>query len=288
MASYTLGQAAIVDKGEWGASTAYVLLNQVTHNGGSFLCKLANTGVEPGVTSGWESNWTMVSRGILSFNMTFPSDGIATFTITFCDGSTESFSTSTSTVTVDSEPTSGSTNPVSSGGVYTALHSIDGATQINSGSITTTQIKDGTIATADLANNCVTGAKVTVDSTLTGKLIPALYSPVNWASAALSLTSSHRGHTILISKSVTVTLTQSVSAAMAVGTEIAFAAVTSGSSITAKIYFNGVRIVRAGTTGYAKSKTISLTEPGAMVAIKKITTDSTNGDLWLLTGAFEE
>lgn len=179
MATYNLGQAAIVDKGAWSASASYVLLNEVTHNGGSFLCKTAHSAIEPGVNSSWKNYWTEVSRGVNAFTVTFGGDGTATFTVTFSDGTTTSFVGDTSTVEVDSAPTNGSTNPVSSGGTYTALHNIgtdnilDSAVtlaKMAANSVNSSKIVDGSIATVDLADLSVTTAKLANTSVTTAKL----------------------------------------------------------------------------------------------------------------------
>lgn len=90
MATYTLGQAAIVNKGAYSSSASYAVLNQVTNLGGSWLCKAACSNVEPGVTSGWANYWTPASMGIK--NVTVSSSGNTnTMIIAFSDGTTTSF-----------------------------------------------------------------------------------------------------------------------------------------------------------------------------------------------------
>ena len=42
----------------WDAVTAYITGDQVTHNGVTYQAKKDNPTKEPGVTSGWTSEWT--------------------------------------------------------------------------------------------------------------------------------------------------------------------------------------------------------------------------------------
>ena len=106
MAEYPLGKVSISDKGAYSGSVSYTPLDLVTDNGGAFLCKAACSGVEPGVTSGWASYWTNVTKGIKAVAVTSPSTGTARVTITLSDGST---------VTQDF-----STTAIAAGGVDTA------------------------------------------------------------------------------------------------------------------------------------------------------------------------
>lgn len=85
---YTLGQAAIVSKGAWSASVTYNALNTVTHNGGSFMAIAQNSGVEPGVTSGWASSWVNMTKGIKAISVTAVDSATAQMTVTFSDGTT--------------------------------------------------------------------------------------------------------------------------------------------------------------------------------------------------------
>lgn len=87
MATYNLGQAAIVSKGTWSSATNYALLNTVTHLGGSYMAIQANSNKEPGVASGWQSYWVPMSRGIKDVTVTAV-NGTATVTITLSDGTT--------------------------------------------------------------------------------------------------------------------------------------------------------------------------------------------------------
>ena len=97
MATYNLGQVAIINKGAWSSGTNYAPLNTVTHNGGSFMAISANSNVEPGVTSGWISSWVAMSRGIKSIDIVGVTTTTARAQIVLSDGSTvigTTFSTS--------------------------------------------------------------------------------------------------------------------------------------------------------------------------------------------------
>lgn len=88
MATYNLGQVAIVSKGAWSSSVNYAALNTVTHNSGSFMATAPNSNVEPGVTSGWESYWVSMAKGIKTVTVTAVDASTAQMTVTFSDGST--------------------------------------------------------------------------------------------------------------------------------------------------------------------------------------------------------
>ena len=102
MAQYPLGKASISDKGAYSGLVSYTPLDLVTNNGGAFLCKAAASGIEPGVTTGWASYWTNVTKGIKAVAVTSPSTGTARVTITLSDGSTETLDFSTTAVAAGS------------------------------------------------------------------------------------------------------------------------------------------------------------------------------------------
>jgi|GEM_PF-5502762 len=54
--------SGFVPMGDWVAPTSYDTGDAVSHNGASFASLVDNnTGIEPGVTSGWESSWMVVA-----------------------------------------------------------------------------------------------------------------------------------------------------------------------------------------------------------------------------------
>ena len=133
------------------------------------------------------------------------------------------------------------------------------------------------IKTADLADGAVTRAKLAQD---------ALYSPIRMVQSDSNVVSSDVGATIRTGGSasaITVTLTQAVSHAMPVGTEIAFLPWVAA---TMKIAFNGVKVGVLDQAQPYTSPTFTLKHKG-MIGIKKILSDS-NGDYWLLSGLTEE
>ena len=114
----------------------------------------------------------------------------------------------------------------------------------------------------------------------------ALYSPIRIVQSDSNVVSSDIGATIRTGGSasaIKVTLTQAVSHAMPVGTEIAFLPWVAA---TMKIVFDGVKVGILEETQAYISPTFTLKHKG-MIAIKKILSDN-NGDYWLLSGLIEE
>ena len=132
-------------------------------------------------------------------------------------------------------------------------------------------------ASQTIIDGSVTRAKLAKD---------ALYSPIRIVQSNSNVVSSDIGGTIRTGGSasaITVTLTQAVSHAMPVGTEIAFLPWVAA---TMKIAFNGVKVGILEQTQAYVSPTFTLKQKG-MIAIKKILSDD-NGDYWLLSGLIEE
>ena len=132
MASYILGQAAIVNKGAWSSANTYAILNTVTHNGGSFMAIAANSNVEPGVTAGWATSWVPMAKGIKTVAVTALDASTAQVTITLSDG--------TSIV----------------GGTYNTA-------AVGAGSIGATELATDAVETAKIKNGQVTAAKLGSD-----------------------------------------------------------------------------------------------------------------------------
>ena len=132
-------------------------------------------------------------------------------------------------------------------------------------------------ASQTIIDGSVTRAKLAQD---------ALYSPIRMVQSDSNVVSSDVGGTIRTAGSasaITVTLTQAVSHAMPVGTEIAFLPWVAA---TMKIAFDGVKVGILEQTQAYSSPTFTLKHKG-MIAIKKILSDN-NGDYWLLSGLIEE
>ena len=130
MAQYNLGQVAIVNKGAYSGSTAYKPLNTVSNLGGTFMCIASCTGVEPGVSTGWQTNWVAMARGIKTYAVSV-SGSTATLNVTFTDGTT--YSTTYSTAAVGE-------NAV-------------GTTQLAPKAVTTAKIDDHAVGATQLATN---------------------------------------------------------------------------------------------------------------------------------------
>lgn len=52
-----LGIVSPVPADEWNASTTYQKLNIVSHNDSVYIAKQGSTGIEPGVTTNWQTYW---------------------------------------------------------------------------------------------------------------------------------------------------------------------------------------------------------------------------------------
>lgn len=128
MASYELGQGAIVNKGAWSSSVSYVLLNTVTHNGGSFMCIAENSNKEPGVASGWESYWVPMAKGIKTVNIVADSTSTAHAVFTLSDGTTITGTTF-------------NTSPVADGSITDAKIVSTGISKIAANSVGAAQLK---------------------------------------------------------------------------------------------------------------------------------------------------
>ena len=90
MATYNLGQAAVVSRGAYSSSVAYKQLNTVTHRRGTFMCIADCSNIEPGVSTNWRNYWVMTAAGIYDVDVSATSTTV-TMTMTLSDGTTEAF-----------------------------------------------------------------------------------------------------------------------------------------------------------------------------------------------------
>ena len=169
-----------------------------------------------------------------------------------------------------------------------ALENLSVTTEkLNNGAVTSAKIASSAVINNSIANGAVSGAKITDGAIARVKLAQdALYSPIRMVLSDSTVASSDVGATIRTGGSasaITVTLTQAVSHAMPIGTEIAFLPWVAA---TMKIAFNGVKVGVLNQAQPYTSPTFTLKHKG-MIAIKKILSDS-NGDYWLLSGLTEE
>ena len=133
------------------------------------------------------------------------------------------------------------------------------------------------IPTSAYQNASVSRAKLAND---------ALYSPIKMFTKDEAIKAEDAGKTFRTggtgAEGLKLTLTQSVSATMSTGAEIAFFiwAGTYG-----QLVFDGVKVAIAGNAGLITSPTLRIEKYG-MVAIKKVLADPA-GDMWLVTGNVE-
>lgn len=95
MPTFTLGQAAYVNKGAYSSSTSYAALNTVFYNGGTWVALTSVSGVAPGSDS---SKWLCISQGLRSFTVAPGSTGYINVSWVLTDGTTGSVSVPTNGV----------------------------------------------------------------------------------------------------------------------------------------------------------------------------------------------
>ena len=150
-----------------------------------------------------------------------------------------------------------------------------------------------TPAAADLSNvpdGAVTGVKITYGAVSRSKLAKdALYSPVQDGVNSRTLTVTDIGKTMKggWNAAMTLTLTQSNSAQMPVGAEIAVFNYSQEAGHGTKIIGDGVRFFISGDNVVHTSATIKVAAPFGMIALKKFSNNKSLGDCWLVTGDVE-
>lgn len=136
------------------------------------------------------------------------------------------------------------------------------------------------IQTSNISDKAITRDKLADNS---------LYSPVfNLDSASYDITADDMGKTISVSFSlnssdIVLNLTQANSQGFAIGSEIAVFYLF-GQSL--KIVTTGVRIA-APDIALSKGVTLQIPEKYYMIALKKVVSDTSNGDIWLVQGNVE-
>ena len=154
------------------------------------------------------------------------------------------------------------------------------ADKLGQESVETNKIKDSAISTAKVASEAITRDKLANN---------ALYSPVlNLSSASYYMIPSDIGKTISISydldsSDIVLNLTQDNSQGFAVGSEVAVFYLF-GQSL--KIVTTGVRIA-APDIALSKNITLQIPEKYYMIALKKMVSDTSNGDIWTVQGNVE-
>ena len=156
-----------------------------------------------------------------------------------------------------------------------------------------------TVQTGNLANAAVTGAKIASGAVSRAKLAnDALYSPVRLITATpYNISADDIGTTVscgygMRNTPITVNLTQEVSTTLPIGTEIAILNYFD-SDIT--IAVSGIQVGVSGIDGGGPTKlfyssashSFKAGDIYSLLALKKISSDATYGDCWLLTGNVE-
>ena len=95
MPTFTLGQAAYVNKGAYSSSTSYAPLNTVFYNGGTWVALQSVSGVAPGSDA---SKWMCISQGLRSFTVAPGNTGYINVSWVLTDGTTGSVSVPTNGV----------------------------------------------------------------------------------------------------------------------------------------------------------------------------------------------
>lgn len=66
MAQTDLGVVVAVPKGAWSSTTRYDKLNIVRHNGGAYMAIAESQGIEPNVSSSWQSYWMLLNQDTIN------------------------------------------------------------------------------------------------------------------------------------------------------------------------------------------------------------------------------
>lgn len=161
MPTFTLGQAAYVNKGTYNASTTYAPLNTCYYQGGTWVALQSVTGVTPGTDN---TKWLCITCGIKTITLAPGNVGYVTMTVTLTDGTTASTSfpvtdVGDGTITVDKLAsgfvlpiTDGGTGASSASGALTALGAQKAIT-----AVTATLTANGWDATAKTQSVTISG-----------------------------------------------------------------------------------------------------------------------------------
>lgn len=162
--------------------------------------------------------------------------------------------------------------------------------KINNGAVTSAKIASGAVINDSIANGSVSNAKIADNTISRAKLAQdALYSPVQDGVNSRTLTVTDIGKTMKggWNAAMTLTLTQSNSAQMPVGAEIAVFNYSQEAGHGTKIIGDGVRFFISGDNVVHTSATIKVAAPFGMIALKKFNNNKSLGDYWLVTGDVE-
>lgn len=174
---------------------------------------------------------------------------------------------------------------------HNARHLPDGADPIT---VKAGNIEASAVETAKIKDKAVTGAKIADGSVTQANLsVNARCGLVISASAGKNLENSDAGNTYYAewtsAGSVrTWTLNAELSAKISNGFAVAFTELWP--SDKTRLSVSGVRLLHRGEgqlLGKSQSAVLGLVERCNMIALQKMSTDATNGDVWLITGDVE-
>lgn len=151
-------------------------------------------------------------------------------------------------------------------------------------------IPTGGIGTEHLENNCVTSAKIAGGAVTRAKLAnDALYSPIVWGVGTRYITSADIGKTLKgnWNEAMTLTITQENSANIPEGAEFAVLRWGQSNGNDCKIIADGTRLLFTGDNTLHKNGIAKISDAFGMIALKKTSSDPTQGDSWLVTGNVE-
>ena len=187
------------------------------------------------------------------------------------------------------------TLPVSKGGTgSTTAQAARTALEITPANIGALSSANGAVAAANLASNAVETVKIKDANVTRAKLAnDALYSPTATFNSNRAIALTDLGKTLWPQWSsaggtYTLSLTADVSSALPAGFEVAIAYIISNCKVQLSV--SGVRMVHVGDGQIISpnvTKTLTIPEIGGMIALKKFDTQSSAGDLWIITGNVE-
>lgn len=162
--------------------------------------------------------------------------------------------------------------------------------KLNNGAVTTAKIASSAVINDSIANGSVSGVKI-ANSTITREKLAqdALYSPIVSGVDTRYITSADIGKTLKgnWNAAMTLTITQENSANIPEGAEFAVFRWGNSSGDDCKIIADGTRLVFTGEDTLHKNGIAKISDAFGMIALKKISSDPTQGDSWLVTGNVE-
>lgn len=165
---------------------------------------------------------------------------------------------------------------------------------LSDGSVTYSKLAEKSVGTSKIADDAVTSEKISDGSVTRSKLAAdALYSPVSFiTNSSYSITNADSGKTLTDAYSAranpfTFSLTQGNSTNIPLGYEVA---IIWRYCTSVTISFSGIRACVPGSGQIATSSSdgsVEISEKFGTIAMKKVESDNTYGDMWIITGNVE-